>query len=542
MKRRLAMRLHFLNSLRLFGLLAGVVLFGAPAAASAAPSGVHLVEIGRQVHGGIVTRIFHVSGVPLPADSRAQLLILPRVIRARLCRGSDTAANCIETGTSVPFASRPEPYADPAFELFPSDRDPAVRTLTVWTRSDMPFAYVVESRNQYVNRLLLARTIDAAFLGALVAVLFFSVVALVELRTSSSFFFIGYVCSLFVVEFVATGIGMQYIWPQFAFDRTFLVLIASELGFVMYFLFARSFVSLERRFPVLNKVAIVALALQVTLATVEYLFPSTAFRGVVVGAEFFTLAVLGFSAVALVGTPGVSRLYAISFFPAMLGAGASVWYEAFGLGRGSIFAWKGIELGTSIQCLAISVSVLDRLRTLREERQEMAQELAVTELENAELERIAATDALSGLPNRSAFFEGIRQELADGKVVALLYLDLDRFKPVNDRFGHAVGDQVLHIVADRLRRAVRAGDLVARLGGDEFAVAIIGDSESDVHSIVETVRSAIERPMRVGTITTSVGVSIGIARAHGENADALVDAADRHMYEDKIARSAKGNS
>ncbi|MHB8461842.1 MAG: GGDEF domain-containing protein [Vulcanimicrobiaceae bacterium] len=172
----------------------------------------------------------------------------------------------------------------------------------------------------------------------------------------------------------------------------------------------------------------------------------------------------------------------------------------------------------------------------------MAQELAVTELENAELERIAATDALSGLPNRSAFFEGLRRELREGNVVALLYLDLDRFKPVNDRFGHAVGDQVLHIVADRLRRAVRAGDLVARLGGDEFAIAIIGDSESDVHGVVETVRSAIQRPMRVGTVTTSVGVSIGIARARGENADALVDAADRHMYEDKIARSAKGKS
>lgn len=535
------MRSRFLSRIGRLSFFAAVLFFAAVASASATATTVHLIEIGRQEHKGIVVRTFDVSGLPLAPDSRAKLLVLPRVIRALLCRGSGKSAHCIETGTSVPFARRPEPYADPAFELFPSDQDPAQRTLTVWARSDMPFAYVVESRDEYVNRLLLARTIDAAFLGALFAVLFFSVVALVELRTPSSFFFIGYVCSLFVVEFVATGIGMQYIWPQLALDRTLLVLIASELGFVMYFLFARSFVALERRFPRLNQVAIIALALQVTLATVEYLFPSTAFRGIVVAAEFFTLAVLGFAAIALVGTPGVSRLYAISFFPAMLGAGASVWYEAFGLGRGSIFAWKGIELGTSIQCLAISVSVLDRLRTLREERQEMAQELAVTELENAELERIAATDALSGLPNRSAFFEALRRELIEGQVAALLYLDLDRFKPVNDRFGHAVGDQVLHIVADRLRRAVRTGDLVARLGGDEFAVAVIGDSESDVHSIVETVRSAIQRPMRVGTVTTSVGVSIGIARARGENADALVDAADRHMYEDKIARSAKGN-
>ncbi|MHB8461843.1 MAG: 7TM-DISM domain-containing protein [Vulcanimicrobiaceae bacterium] len=315
MKRRLAMHSRFLSSARFFGLLAGLLFLGAFSPANAAATNVHLIEIGRQVHNGIVTRTFAVRGVPLAVGSRAELLILPRVILARLCRGPESAANCVDTGTSIPFARRPEPYADPTFELFPSDQNPAPRTLTVWTRLDMPFAYVVESRNQYVNRLLLARTIDAAFLGALVAVLFFSVVALVELRTSSSLFFIGYVCSLFVVEFVATGIGMQYIWPQFAFDRTFLVLVASELGFVMYFLFARSFVSLDRRFPLLNNIAIIALALQVTLATIEYVFPSTTFRGVVVGAEFFTLAVLGFSAVALVGTPGVSRLYAISFFP-----------------------------------------------------------------------------------------------------------------------------------------------------------------------------------------------------------------------------------
>lgn len=535
---------HFPNrAAHVWALVAFFSLFGMLRADAAQVAPIRLMPLSQNEQHGIITRKFLVVRTASNHQDHVELLILPRVSLAELCDDRPVARKCQKTGILIPFARRPAPYADPVFELPTQDNVSSRYILTVWSRSDMPFAFAIQRRDAYLNRLLLARTIDAAFLGALVAVLFFSIVALAEMRTVSSLYFIGYLCSLGFVELVATGIGMQYIWPEFAFDRALLVLIATELGFVLYCFFARSFVALSTKFPRLDRIVLAALALQVILASIEYAYPSSIFRGFVVASEFCTLGALAVVAILLVGNAGVSRLYAISFFPAMLGAAASVWYEAFGLGRGSIFAWKGIEFGTSLQCLAISVSVFGRLRVLREERQQIAQTLAITELENVELGRIATTDALTGVPNRVSFFDELRTALAQGRVLALLYLDLDRFKPVNDQFGHATGDHVLQIVAERLRRAVRNGDLVARLGGDEFAVALLGEAPAEVSAIIASIRLAVEHPMRIDTHSLSVGVSIGVARGPDfENADALVDAADHGMYEDKKHRGAKGNS
>ena len=158
----------------------------------------------------------------------------------------------------------------------------------------------------------------------------------------------------------------------------------------------------------------------------------------------------------------------------------------------------------------------------------------------------ASHDPLTGLPNRDQVLAHLRTALArlarTGAPVAVLFLDLDRFKPVNDRYGHAAGDRVLVQVANRLRHQMRATDIAGRVGGDEFMVVC---DAGETAALVDRLRHAIRTPIQLGADSVSVGVSIGVAVASvaaGGDLDgaagALVARADAAMYEDKRRRAA----
>ncbi len=151
----------------------------------------------------------------------------------------------------------------------------------------------------------------------------------------------------------------------------------------------------------------------------------------------------------------------------------------------------------------------------------------------------AEHDLLTGLANRHHLEKRLAQVVAGqrrmGTKVAVLYLDLDHFKEINDTFGHAVGDGVLTSVAARTRSAVRDADVVARLGGDEFVVVLDAvHSVQDARAIAEKVAVAIGAPVQVGAMTLEPEVSIGVAMVRaGDGPEEALAAADRAMYEAK---------
>ncbi|MCI4658314.1 putative bifunctional diguanylate cyclase/phosphodiesterase [Cryobacterium zhongshanensis] len=156
-----------------------------------------------------------------------------------------------------------------------------------------------------------------------------------------------------------------------------------------------------------------------------------------------------------------------------------------------------------------------------------------------DMRRQARTDDLTGLPNRRALYAEVPLSLTSGADRALLLLDLDRFKEVNDSLGHDVGDQLLVQVGTRLASNVRGTDLVARLGGDEFAILLADAGEAEAVVVAGTLREVLARPYLLEGITLQTTVSIGIALYPGQALDltGLLRKADMAMYKAKETRS-----
>jgi len=168
----------------------------------------------------------------------------------------------------------------------------------------------------------------------------------------------------------------------------------------------------------------------------------------------------------------------------------------------------------------------------------------ITEQKQAEerIQHVAHHDSLTGLPNRLLFNDRLGQAISlakrDASQFALLYLDLDKFKPVNDTLGHDAGDQLLKSVAERIREQVRESDTVARVGGDEFTV-ILRDlsSRQDAAAVAEKIIAAVAMPFRLGSEAQAVniGTSIGVAvyPSDAQDHETLIKIADAAMYNAK---------
>ena len=174
----------------------------------------------------------------------------------------------------------------------------------------------------------------------------------------------------------------------------------------------------------------------------------------------------------------------------------------------------------------------------------------ITERKQAEAirEYEATHDALTGLQNRRGMFNLLPEAIARAKrtqtSLALLYIDLDGFKKINDAHGHDTGDTVLRVIGTRLQESIRQTDTAVRLGGDEFTIVLenIKHGTPDANIIAQKILKAIQQPIEIGSITAALSASIGIAIHHADdiiNADQLISQADSAMYEAKNTGKAR---
>ena len=197
--------------------------------------------------------------------------------------------------------------------------------------------------------------------------------------------------------------------------------------------------------------------------------------------------------------------------------------------------WQLDEFFTLIIFLSIAAFVASLCQSRRHFRKRRAAE--------QEAFTAARRDVLTGLPNRRMFLElagsALGEAWREGNKCAVLFIDLDGFKPVNDTHGHATGDALLVAVGGRLQQAVPRDALVARLGGDEFAILVANSEHDDANPFSVAKRALVElqQPFKIADHEVSINASIGIATGpdSGRRAEDLTDAADRAMYMAKRA-------
>lgn len=185
-------------------------------------------------------------------------------------------------------------------------------------------------------------------------------------------------------------------------------------------------------------------------------------------------------------------------------------------------------VSTCIMLAALMISLFDAHMTSRN-----AQLAASLLAANTELKQMIYRDALTQLPNRLLLEERLEEQLAGSATFALFFVDLDRFKQVNDTLGHHVGDQLIRQAADRLRAAVRESDTVARVGGDEFIV-LLGESSGreEADMLARRLVSTLDKPFQIGSSVVKVSTSVGISLYPDDGRDrhALMIHADAAMY------------
>ena len=236
-------------------------------------------------------------------------------------------------------------------------------------------------------------------------------------------------------------------------------------------------------------------------------------------------------------TPPELRLGILYVVPVLLAASSD------GLGWGISFALATALLRFGVGIDQMPLDTLLQVRILNEVAYLAVVGVAIAGLSRlrrtqSQLELLATHDPLTTVLNARAFASQVAQELGRnrryGRPLALIYLDLDDFKKVNDAHGHATGDAVLRLVADAMRSAVRQADVVGRLGGDEFGVLMPETDGSLAHAVANRLAGGIRTVFRG---TPSVTASIGVVAVSGTEAgsDELLRKADQAMYEAKRA-------
>lgn len=190
---------------------------------------------------------------------------------------------------------------------------------------------------------------------------------------------------------------------------------------------------------------------------------------------------------------------------------------------------------------ALALTLVTR-RTLVAMHHDLREQASRLEEAGRRLEHEATHDALTGLPNRRAFYrqleEAIERAGETGEMFSVAFIDLDQFKPVNDRLGHAAGDELLGVVARRLQEAVPESAYVARVGGDEFAVLLAGEAASETAG--ERLKSVVSRPVQLAAGEVTPALTLGWADGPGDgDPDTLLGCADREMYARKTGRDSE---
>ncbi len=406
----------------------------------------------------------------------------------------------LSSGYTLPFSSWPFVHRQLVFPVTLSPGTDTTVYLRVVSRSSLTVPVTLWSPGALHASDQRTYSILSLYFGMLLALGTYNLLLYLSLRDSIYLIYVAFLASLAISQAGILGLTAQFLWPDWPRGGDLIRPAGYCLVGLFGALFSRRLLGMRDWAPRLDQL----------LRYVQMAFLLVAAGALITDWPFFTITAT------------------------LLGAAFS--FGAVGIGLLAVKTSNGMLIGSFFEMLLLSLSMASRIHGL--------QQSEVT------LKQLAHHDPLTGLANRTQLTQQLQQAVArsrrDNTQFAVLMLDLNGFKPVNDRYGHAVGDQLLIEIGRRLLAGVRSTDIAARVGGDEFIVlveAVTGLNHA--RAIADKLVLQLSQPVQVGELTVRVGASVGIALypLQSEDIDRLLQLADEDMYRVKaMARETRSSA
>lgn len=475
-------------------------------------------------------------------------------------RASDGGWRRQEAGDTHPFALRDVKHRTPSFLLPARDGGEQVVYLRAQTRGSLQLPIAVWQASAFHGHVSREHLVLGVYYGMMLVMVLYNLFLFFSVRDRAYLHYVGFIASFMTMQLALNGLAYQYLWPeQVWWGNRASVVLPGVVG-LFGLAFSRSLLNTRALAPRMDRLMIwLSLAIVVEIA----------------GALFASYRVAA----------SLSALLAVMFVMTVMPAAFASWRRGYRPARFFLLAWAAfltgvlitglllfglvpsnpitahaMQVGSGLEVILLSLALADRINVMQHERERAQAEVvrmernAKRELEalvrartvelenkNAMLSELAARDPLTGLYNRRVFLEQFTRALEGarrgGDPVALVLLDLDRFKSINDTWGHPVGDRVLRDVAGLLERQRRASDVCGRFGGEEFALLLHGCTPQQAVVGAERVRAALEA-IRIGTtpeveVTASFGVCGVPSCAGSVTVNEVIRRADDALYEAK---------
>jgi diguanylate cyclase (GGDEF)-like protein len=426
-----------------------------------------------------------------------------------------------------------------------------------------------------------AYSIVALYFGALLALAAYNLLLFITIRELRYLYYVAFGVSLAVAQASLNGIANEFLWPGYPEWGNAALVVGFGATGIFVSLFTRSFLDTGRSLPWLDKLILAWMAW----------FGACVFATLIsyrLAAVMVALAGVSFSLLALTAgilcyrrhVPGAGYFLLAWTFP-LLGA-VVTGSRNFNLLPAMTLTNYAMQIGSGLEMVLLSFALADRINTARREKEQAQAEAlqakqhivetlkrneqqleervahrtreladAYARLQKTEqaLRNLAYQDNLTGLANRilgeDRLSRAIAQARRDKSFVAVLVVDLDRFKTINDTHGHTVGDEALKAAARRIQSCVRTSDTVARIGGDEFLIVLEGmQAPGGAERVADAIIEALAAPIAVDELTVTLGASIGVAiyPTHAEDLKALIKHADETMYKMKAVTRSRQRS
>lgn len=440
----------------------------------------------------------------------------------------------IASGAKLPFETRTTPHRHFIFPLRLAAGAPGVYHLRVATEGAYTIPLRIWQPTAFHDRAQDSYLLLGLYYGELLALLLYNLLLYLSLRDRAYLAYVAFVAAMALTNLSYNGLGGQYFWPDAPGAGRYGLPLGLAATAIASMQFSRIFLVTARNSPRLDKLlkAMMSIFVLAAAASPFYLLP--AFRVMAASGLVFPLVCLGAGIVSLRQGHSPARFFLLGWSVLLLGV---VLYTLRTLGvlPANFFTLNAIQIGSAIEMLLFSFALADRTRVLVVANAELRER-------EIQLRHAAHHDPLTGLANRLLLDDRLDHAIGlagrQGHPLAVLLVDLDKFKPVNDTWGHAVGDALLKEVAARLLTTVRGVDTVARIGGDEFVLVLESlHSLDDARQVAEKVLAELSRPVVVDGHELHISGSVGIA-FHDEpalDARELLKRADMAMYEAKAA-------